>query len=553
MLWLLLLPLPLQALGATAKTLGVSPRLVSEYVPSKSNTWTCLDGSKQIPWDYVNDDSCDCADGSDEPGTGACPNQPFYCQNEGHIGAFIPSSRVKDGLCELDCCDGSDERPGVCEDVCKEVGQAHKKKVEEETKIRKTGSKIRSTYIAYAHKEKKRLEGVIEASATEIAIRENEVIRLRDITERAESLSAAALELKQQSPLYISLVTHSNALKSLQREHKKHLQREEELSDILNALRTGYNPNYQDMAVLEAVRGWEEMAGLPHINDVGKDSVSNEEAGVQEDTASDVAEPEEALDDEMWSAEELEKDLDDLLNSDYVSLLLEHDEYVQSPTEGSALFDIASYLPDSVVPQFEGFRETLVSWLVTLGIIKGETPSSTDTSHLRQALTDAENELKKVKKEKEDAENDIKEIFNVHGYGLEGEWKKLDGTCLRTEVGDYTYEVCLFGEAKQIPNKGGSTFSLGKFASWNPSPDVKPGEEAYYQKQIYNRGTRCWNGPERNVVLLLSCGTENTLHSVVELEKCEYQLTGTTPALCRPLDNFGGKEGKNSNASRDEL
>jgi len=25
----------------------------------------------------------------------------------------------------------------------------------------------------------------------------------------------------------------------------------------------------------------------------------------------------------------------------------------------------------------------------------------------------------------------------------------------------YTYEVCLFGEAKQIPNKGGSTFSLG--------------------------------------------------------------------------------------------
>jgi hypothetical protein len=25
----------------------------------------------------------------------------------------------------------------------------------------------------------------------------------------------------------------------------------------------------------------------------------------------------------------------------------------------------------------------------------------------------------------------------------------------------YTYEVCLFDEAKQIPNKGGSNFSLG--------------------------------------------------------------------------------------------
>ncbi|KAJ3889220.1 glucosidase II beta subunit-like-domain-containing protein [Lentinula edodes] len=553
MLWLLLLPLPLPALGVVEKTLGIAPHLVSKYVPSRSNTWTCLDGLKEIPWDYVNDDSCDCADGSDEPGTGACPNQSFYCQNEGHIGSFIPSSRVRDGLCEPNCCDGSDERPGVCNNVCQEVGQAYKTKAAEETKIRKTGSKIRSTYIAYAHKEKKRLEEVIETSAAQITAQEKEVARLRDIAERAESLSAAALEMKQQSPLYTSLITHSNALKSLQREHKKHLQREKELSNILDALRSGYNPNYQDMAVLEAVRGWEEIAGLPHINDVGKDSVSDEEAGVEEDTVPDVAQTKEEVEDEMWSAEELDNDLDDLLNSDYISLLLEHDEYVQSPPEGSVLFDIASYLPDSVVPQYEEFKETILSLLVSFGIIKSEISSSTDTSRSRQVLTDAENELNKVKKEKENAENDLKEIFNIHGYGLEGEWKKLDGTCLRTENGDYTYEVCLFGEAKQIPNKGGSTFSLGKFASWDPSPDVKPGEEAYYQKQIYNRGARCWNGPERNVVLLLSCGTENTLNSVVELEKCEYQFTGTTPALCRPLDSFEGRNGKKSNAGKDEL
>ena len=32
-------------------------------------------------------------------GTGACPNTTFYCRNEGHIGATIPSSRVNDGLC----------------------------------------------------------------------------------------------------------------------------------------------------------------------------------------------------------------------------------------------------------------------------------------------------------------------------------------------------------------------------------------------------------------------------------------------------------------------
>ena len=35
------------------------------------------------------------------PGTSACSGNTFYCVNEGHIGASIPSSRVNDGLCGL--------------------------------------------------------------------------------------------------------------------------------------------------------------------------------------------------------------------------------------------------------------------------------------------------------------------------------------------------------------------------------------------------------------------------------------------------------------------
>ena len=47
---------------------GVQPELASKYEPSGDGKWTCLDGSKIIDFDRVNDLYCDCPDGSDEPG-----------------------------------------------------------------------------------------------------------------------------------------------------------------------------------------------------------------------------------------------------------------------------------------------------------------------------------------------------------------------------------------------------------------------------------------------------------------------------------------------------
>ena len=127
-----------------------------------------------------------------------------------------------------------------------------------------------------------------------------------------------------------SLDAHRKALKSLKREHDKHHEREKALGQILDTLRTGYNPNYQDMAVLEAVRGWEELAGLPHINDVGKDEEAKTQVKSKESSLEEEVEP------EMWSSSQLESGLNDLVNSDHVSLQFEHEEHIQTLRKNSA-------------------------------------------------------------------------------------------------------------------------------------------------------------------------------------------------------------------------
>jgi protein kinase C substrate 80K-H len=48
----------------------------------------------------------------------------------------------------------------------------------------------------------------------------------------------------------------------------------------------------------------------------------------------------------------------------------------------------------------------------------------------------------------------------------------------------------------------------------------------------------------------MTCGTENAILTIAELEKCEYQFTGTSPALCLPLDSDSTGEKKKS---REEL
>ncbi|MFH4976614.1 hypothetical protein AB6A40_003323 [Gnathostoma spinigerum] len=125
-------------------------------------TFTCFDGSKTILFAKVNNNYCDCPDGSDEPGTSACPDATFYCLNRGHKALIIPSSRVNDQIC--DCCDGSDEWNSAvdCPNICEQVGAEFREERLRQTEAAKKGYSKRAELVTEGmrilEEEKKNME-----------------------------------------------------------------------------------------------------------------------------------------------------------------------------------------------------------------------------------------------------------------------------------------------------------------------------------------------------------------------------------------------------------
>lgn len=65
----------------------------------------CRNGNGDNVTAVLNDNFCDCLDGSDEPGTSACSHlrpaiRLFYCSPIGSVGDAVFLSRVRDGICD---------------------------------------------------------------------------------------------------------------------------------------------------------------------------------------------------------------------------------------------------------------------------------------------------------------------------------------------------------------------------------------------------------------------------------------------------------------------
>jgi len=211
---------------------------------------------------------------------------------------------------------------------------------------------------------------------------------------------------------------------------------------------------------------------------------------------------------------------------------MEHDQYVDHSQLSSTRLNVDSYISRTFAPALDYIR----SFISTIDPNPPST-DATDVSQLRQLLSDAETDHREAEEKLKNAQQDLEDLFKPTRFGKDGEWKKLDQLCLEKDTGGYTYEVCLFGEARQKANSGGSVHSLGHFSSWKSDEEV--GTPNYYSRQVFIGGAKCWNGPQRSVQIDLSCGLDNELLTVSEPEKCEYLITGTSPALCAPLESEG--------------
>ncbi|XP_054277776.1 glucosidase 2 subunit beta-like [Macrosteles quadrilineatus] len=484
---------------------GVSISKVSLYDPSTE--FTCFDGLRTIPFKYVNDDYCDCHDGTDEPGTPACPNGVFHCTNAGHKPLNIPSSRVNDGIC--DCCDASDEYlTGNCSDTCYVLGEEARQQAKQRAELLRQGGELRQQLISRGKQMKQ--EKLSRAQSLERDKAEAEAVKKEKeiLKQEAEAAESVALEAYR-------LVEEAEREKKQEEEKAQEQQEAFEHFQLIDSNQDGkitaaelearqtFDQNKDGVVSEDEVKfflGIVEEADWDHflaevyprmkpffMMEKGLFQPPSEQK--EEDDAehnSDQENPEEWGEEEEEKEEEEEQPEDEEKEhkDDAEQVDLEEDETKQK-------YDAA-----------------------TQGLIGDADKARADFESAERALRDVERELKHLQ---EGLEKD---------YGPEDDFSALDGECFEYSDREYTYKLCPFDQVSQKPRSGGAETRLGSWSGWAGAGDK-------YSAMMYDQGQSCWNGPQRSTYVDVICGLESAVTTASEPNRCEYRLTFTTPAACR--------------------
>ncbi|XP_072020885.1 glucosidase 2 subunit beta-like [Amphiura filiformis] len=506
--------------GEVKRPRGVS--LSNEPFYSNPESFTCLDGSAKIDRSRLNDDYCDCKDGSDEPGTSACPNGRFHCSNKGYKPKYIPSSRVNDGIC--DCCDASDEFKGngaaTCHNTCRELGKEETERRKKEIEMMNQGYEIRQEYVKQGKDKQgereetlRRLKGerdeAMQVKADKEVLKNAAEAPERDAKDAHKAVWEAELGVKKERE---DLETANRAFVELDTDHDSFVSFFEIQTHIeFDSDANGEISSEEAQAILGGVEQVDLATFItqiwPTIKDKFKFAPVEEPPTDQQPTGSPPAPIPDT------PPFEDEDDYDEHMPAD-------DDDYDDDEDDYDEDEDDREYLREQ---RYKHRKETT----------KEETkledempPYNQETQALIEVADQARKEFDEASSRFSDLEKLIEDIEKqlAVDLGPEQEFQAIQEQCFEMKDREYTYKLCPFD--RSVQSKSGAETSLGKWDNWDGPDDNK------YSRMRYTKGRNCWNGPDRSTTVLLKCGLENRLYSATEPEKCTYQFEFETPALC---------------------
>uniref|UniRef100_A0AC34GVL4 Glucosidase 2 subunit beta n=1 Tax=Panagrolaimus sp. ES5 TaxID=591445 RepID=A0AC34GVL4_9BILA len=461
----------------------------------EKNEFECLDGSKTIPFEQINDDYCDCFDGSDEPGTSACANGRFHCINLGYKSMDVPSSRVNDFIC--DCCDGSDEQVEIsgvqCPNICSQMGAKAREAAEEHKKTVTAGFAKRADLAKEGQKLVKEKTGGVD-----------------ELRKQLETLQATKDEFEKKKTAAEEKEKAAREVEDKVWDEERNVKRRNlatELFEKLDANKDG-KIRLDDLKLI-----------------VGLDQDSNGE--VSDDEAKNY----------LYGLEEL--DFEAFFEKAFNQLRRILKEKVVKPVE-EVIETVKTEKPETAEGEGEGESEE--------ENLEDDTPIETEekqgdddddldvrppyspetlkiveeTAQIRNEFTEAVQKLSEIEATIKDSES-----FIEFDYGPDSAWAPLKGQCFELNENQYTYKLCIFDKSSQKDKNGYSEVSLGHWNSWSGPENDK------FSAQKYDKGQNCWNGPDRSTNVVIKCGEETKLVEATEPSKCEYRFVLLSPAACQ--------------------